>query len=86
MSNDLQDEKTDKKLELLKTLTDTMSTYRAESATVAARRRRVMYDLNRKSGITYLDLAAACDLNPARIAHEMAKEIAERNLSEKKKS
>jgi hypothetical protein len=82
MSNEVEDEKTDKKLEMLKTLTDRMLNHRQESAALATRRRKVMYELNRNHKITYLQLASACELNPARIAQEMAKEIADREAEQ----
>jgi uncharacterized protein YdbL (DUF1318 family) len=81
MSSEVEDEKTDKKLEMLKTLTDRMLGCRQESAALAARRRKVMFELNRNNNITYLELAAACDLNPARIAQEMSREISDRAKS-----
>jgi len=66
----------DRKMTRLKNLTDEMKAHRDSTAKSSAVRRSLMFELNREHGVTYIELAAACGLNPARITQEMAKEIA----------
>ena len=70
--------KTEEKLKELKELTVVMLECREQSAQKAEVRRNLMFELNRQHGVTYIELAEACGLNPARIAQEMAREIRDR--------
>jgi len=66
---------TETKLKQLKRFTKEMAIYRDRSAVLSAKRRRLMYELNRNHGVTYLELSKAAGVNAARVAQEMTREI-----------
>jgi len=68
---------TETKLKQLKNLTNEMATHRKRSAVLSTKRRRLMYELNRNYGVTYLELSEAAGVNAARVAQEMARQIRE---------
>lgn len=64
----------DRTLKRLGELTELMADYRDLSSKAAEERRRLLYELNRKSKVSYAQLSEAANINPARTAIEIRKE------------